>query len=479
MTSLPTVMIRIPSGLLILLLVMTTPAFAVDCVPSDITLSSQAEVESFQADYGPCDRVDGKLSISGADITNLDTLSGLTDIFWLEIISNPLLDDLLGLSSVSELAVIDLLFNPSLTSVDGLSGDSTPGSILLLNNWFLSDIDAFSGVTSISNSLILQGTALTNIDAFSSLTAVGGSVINIIDNSQLQSISGLAGVTGFSGTYYVRNNPQLASLNGIGGEPGLTGLVIWNNDALTHVDQLSGLETVSNQYSELVVRDNENLHNVDGLSDLVGVNAGLEVRDNPKLDDCSALRTLLDDVDDAAPGPGPGSAGIPDLNGDVRLEGNLPGCNLLEEILRPARYHYGGLVKDADQLLFRGVSVTRSCFSNPIQLPDLRRLPAPRVLSVCGLIAYTDDDLLVYDVARDECRVLEDFLTSTVLQVEGIYQELGNLGAPLRERAETTLENDRFALLYFNAANGSLFPGEPSACLDNMDVKVIFVDSFE
>ncbi len=307
-----------------------------DCVPEDITLSSQAEVDSFQADHGPCDRVPGQLVVSGADITNLDGLSNLADVSRLQLIDNPQLDDLIGLSSVSEVSVIDLFNNASLTSVDGLGGDTTPGSITLWNNPLLGNLDAFSGVTELAGSLNVRGSnVLQDLDAFLNLTRVPG-VVNIIDNAQLQSISGLANVTDFDGTWYIRDNPQLASLAGISGQPDLTGLVIWNNDALTHIDELTGLQSIGNQYAELVIRDNANLAHLDGLAGLVSVNAGLDLRDNPALGDCSALQTLLDDIDDASAGPGPGGAGIPDLNGDVNIANNLAGCNSLAEILTGA-----------------------------------------------------------------------------------------------------------------------------------------------
>jgi hypothetical protein len=48
---------------------------------------------------------------------------------------------------------------------------------------------------------------------------------------------------------------------------------------------------------------------------------------------CYALAPLLDAVDDALPGPGPGAAGIPDVGGDVTISNNLPGCNSVAQIL--------------------------------------------------------------------------------------------------------------------------------------------------
>ena len=57
----------------------SSPLLAVNCTPDSITLSSQAEVDSFQADHGPgCDTIVTDLTVTGADITDLTPLSGLT-----------------------------------------------------------------------------------------------------------------------------------------------------------------------------------------------------------------------------------------------------------------------------------------------------------------------------------------------------------------------------------------------------------------
>jgi len=56
-----------------------SPLWAVDCEPLSMALNSQAEVDSFQNTYGPCDQV-LTLYVEGADINNLDGLSALTNM---------------------------------------------------------------------------------------------------------------------------------------------------------------------------------------------------------------------------------------------------------------------------------------------------------------------------------------------------------------------------------------------------------------
>ena len=63
------------------LVLFSSPLLAVNCTPDSITLTSQAEVNSFQVDHGPgCDNIVGSLTISGASITDLTPLLG--PVWW-------------------------------------------------------------------------------------------------------------------------------------------------------------------------------------------------------------------------------------------------------------------------------------------------------------------------------------------------------------------------------------------------------------
>jgi hypothetical protein len=242
------------------------PLMAVDCSPDDITLSSQSDVDNFQADHGPgCDTVVGELLITLGEMTNLDGLSGLTTVgrnLRIELVS-----DLTDLSGLSELTTVGHDLRIELTS------------------------------------------ALTNVNGFSSLTTIGRD-LRIQVNSALTHLNGLS------------------SLSTIGQD-----LRIEVNSALTDVDGLSSLSSVGGDLSILV---NGVLTNLDGLSAVVSVGQDLVVDENDALADCTGLVQLVDAVDDAAPGPGPGTAGVPDVGDEVVLRDNLTGCNSISEILGSA-----------------------------------------------------------------------------------------------------------------------------------------------
>jgi len=78
------------------------------------------------------------------------------------------------------------------------------------------------------------------------------------------------------------------------------------------------------------------LSNLDGAAGLVEVWQFLRISGNPMLNECSALTTVLDDVDDGDPGPST-LPYPPDSPADEMIIGsNLEGCNTIEEIVGSA-----------------------------------------------------------------------------------------------------------------------------------------------
>jgi len=336
------------------------------CSQSDISLSSQVQVDSFHTDYGNggiCDTVAGELQIHGADITNLDGLSGIRSVGGsLTIEDNPSLTTLDGLSSLASTGSgyyypgigLYIVNNPSLTSLAGLSGLTTTGGTLRIErNTILPNLDGLSGITNVSGHLWIQeNDTLANLDSLSGVTNVGGD-LNIGLNYSLTSLVGLSGITNVDGDLAIGSANSLTSLDGLSGItsvgaslfitynavlPNLDGLSsltsvggalgFWGNNALSNIDSLSGLSSAV----ALWILWNNSLVDLNGLSDLTSIAFDVVITDNVSLSHCSALSKLLDDVDDMPAGPGPGSAGIPDVGSDVTLSGNRPGCNALDEI---------------------------------------------------------------------------------------------------------------------------------------------------
>ena len=361
-------------------LLLSAPLLAQVCDTSGpVSLSTQAQVASFQTDYGPCDTMSNDLVISGADISDLSPLGltsfvqlspasadfrvhdnpslhtldglGLTHVNWLEIKNNPQLTSIAGLSTVTSAdpaSAVVISNNPLLISVDGLAGLSSLGGLILQDNASLADLSGTSAITSIDgiegSLVIANNDALTDLDDLNNLGAVNG--LAIVDNAMLSSISGLSNLTdagmssgspfGLGGTVTIERNPSLASLAGLSGLSAVAGgLSIVDNDALTDLDPLAGIAAVGDAGSSAVldISENDSLTDITGLANVQGVTFAVAVQFNISLRHCSILARLLDQVDDFAPGPGPGAAGVPDVGGDVILNGNLPGCNSIGEVM--------------------------------------------------------------------------------------------------------------------------------------------------
>jgi len=237
-----------------------------------MVLQTQAEVDSFQETYGPCDRV-LSLYLEGTDISNLDGLSALTGVASSLYIQN----------------------NPVLVDVDGLSAlASVTRNLWIQNNASLANLDSFSALTSVGELLaIYENDALTNIDGLSALTVVGGSLV-IRDNAILTDVDGLSALTNVAGS-------EMADQRF---------LHIENNAALTNLDGLSALTSVG----------------IRGIGWAIVL-----INNNEALSQCTGISRLVDRWDDAEPGPG-GSV-LPDVAGEVTINDNLAGCNSILEIL--------------------------------------------------------------------------------------------------------------------------------------------------
>src|SRR5690349_2846376 len=94
---------------------------APDTCSGDVNLTTQAEVNAFPVTYG-CSEIAGSLTISGNDITNLDSLHFVTKVDMdLTISNNPNLESIIGLSSLTYVGAgggaypgIHITNNPSL-----------------------------------------------------------------------------------------------------------------------------------------------------------------------------------------------------------------------------------------------------------------------------------------------------------------------------------------------------------------------------
>jgi hypothetical protein len=316
-----------------------------DCTSNIIYLLTQSDVDNFQADYGPCTRVNNELYIedytdSVYDITDLAPLSGLEEVGGtLTIQGNPGLTSLTGLHNLVSVGVsLTIWGNNGLANLEGLSGLISVSSVLEIGgNLGMQDFSGLSSLQSVGILSITDNPFLENLTGFpASLTAVRS--LRIQDHFELVSLDGLPAITNLE-EIQLEYNDVLNDLSALANStiatanPEDTSIQINFNFGLT---DLQGLPVVV-KLGSLDVNSNPNLTSLAGLDALEEMWGSVWVTENQSLSDCAILTTVLDAVDDGDPGPGTGidPNDPPDTLGldYLHIADNLSGCNSIEEIL--------------------------------------------------------------------------------------------------------------------------------------------------
>jgi hypothetical protein len=212
---------------------------AQSCLPNGITLSTQAQVDKFKTDYPGCKRIDGRLTISGKDITNLNGLSQLTSLNGVYIYNNNSLTSLYGLHNVTSVYSLHIgeyhysgnLLLTSFTGLDALTHISD--DLEIYDNNALTSLSGLDNLTFVGRSLsISKNEMLSNIASLKKLTTAGRGIS--ILNTSLTSLKGLESVTDVRGGIDIALNPVLASITGIENivKDSLTAIWIHNNPFL-------------------------------------------------------------------------------------------------------------------------------------------------------------------------------------------------------------------------------------------------------
>ncbi|HOW26424.1 MAG TPA: T9SS type A sorting domain-containing protein [Bacteroidales bacterium] len=284
------------------------------CLPEGITFTTQEQIDNFQANYPGCTEIEGDVTISGYNITNLNGLNVLTSIGGTLTIGvngwmNYNLTSLTGLENLTFIGE-DLLIggtglglpgNPNLTSLTGLENlTSIGGKLSIKQNPALTNLNGLEGLTSIEGNIhISNNENLTNCSAQSIcdyLTSPNG-VVDIFENGPgCNSQSEVASDCGGSipclpfGNYYFllqtdidnfqTNFPACNELDG--------NLTITGNS----ISNLTGLNQVFSIGGSLDIQNCGSLTNLTGLNNLLNVGGNIYLFHNESLISCSGLENL-------------------------------------------------------------------------------------------------------------------------------------------------------------------------------------------
>ncbi|MEO1053751.1 MAG: T9SS type A sorting domain-containing protein [Bacteroidota bacterium] len=229
-----------------------------------ITLTSQAEVNAFD-----CIVLTGRLTVTGADITDLTPLQTLTQVD----------------------AGVFIVNNPNLTSLAGLENlQSIRNTLLIADNPNLTDLNGLSGLS--------------------------GSIgrIEVRNNTSLTSVAGIPNIGRINNILRIANNPLLTSLQGFESLNRSNILIVEGNNLLTSLQGLEQLDVV--RY--ITISGNNALISIDELAALDANNSLLllvDINNNPVLSQCCILDGL---------------SGLPNL--DLQVSGNDTGCESVADI---------------------------------------------------------------------------------------------------------------------------------------------------
>jgi len=153
----------------------------------NVVLSSQAEVDAFN-----CTSVDGDLTISGNNISNIAALSDLENVSGKLIIrNNPNLADIKPLTSLTSVGSLIVVNNTLIRTLNGLFNLSNiDGNLSIKGNAALVNFAGIGPFRKVLNLEISNNPELENIDGLDKL--VEADVILINDNVKLQNVDGLS-----------------------------------------------------------------------------------------------------------------------------------------------------------------------------------------------------------------------------------------------------------------------------------------------
>ncbi len=240
---------------------------------SNIILSSQADVNNFNTNYG-CDSIFGNLTITGTvtslvGLGNIEYISGTLSIYYSNITSTA------GFTNLNKIVgSFYLAYNQNLVSITGwqslkyigavmsITGNPIASSVVMDNLEFV----GLDGEIHVPNQLLISGNeSLTNLNTFKNIKRLVGS-LQILSNTSLTSVGG------FDSLNYARDisiiSENLTSLPFLNKPDSIESLSIQLSD-INNIDELSGITYLNT----LSFNNCPSLQNINGISHLTKMNA--------------------------------------------------------------------------------------------------------------------------------------------------------------------------------------------------------------
>ncbi|MCA9661454.1 MAG: hypothetical protein KC486_24150 [Myxococcales bacterium] len=222
------------------------------------------------------------LDVGGLDLAGLDSLAQVGDF----VVGG---DNLVDVGPLPALVAVDGLkvwYSPQVESLSGLSNvTELAGGLELLSLTGLTELSGLASIATIGDLEINQCDGLTTLQGLDALAAVTN--FSVEKNDSLTAVTGLGSLATISGRLVVRGNNQLVDLAGMTLAPAIgDGVEIAGNPLLT---SLSGLEGVTTLVGDLLLDNNSALSSLAALKALTLIGGDLTITDNAQLPTQDAL----------------------------------------------------------------------------------------------------------------------------------------------------------------------------------------------
>jgi hypothetical protein len=220
-----------------ILMIIQVTALSQSCLPEGIIFETQAQIDSFQTNYPGCTEIEGNVTISGSNITNLNGLNMIIAIGQnLDISYNDALTSLAGMENLSSLINLSIQGNNILTDLTGLEGlISIEGFLGITGNPVLTNLTGLDNLIYIGGLLEIEfNAALTGVMGLNKLTSIG-SLFQLYGNDVLTSLTELEALNFIGGSLHIYHNDALLNLTGLDNVDGssIAALYIMNNSSLS------------------------------------------------------------------------------------------------------------------------------------------------------------------------------------------------------------------------------------------------------
>jgi len=384
-------------------LLFTLTSLAQSCLPGGITLSTQAQVDSFPILYPGCTEIAGNVTIgtNNSNITNLNALSNITSIGgFLYISGNSALVSLSGLEQITSIGgYLKLFGNQSLSSFSGLSNLQSIGGYLQIDvNNSLVDLSGLEQLSYLGGYLwIRNNNSLTSLYGLESLSTIYGH-LTIQMNGALTSLSGLDHITQVFDFVDIIGNPSLLSLTGLNQLMSVgTDLSLQTNASLVDITALSNIVSVPRH---LIITSNYSLQSLAGLDNLVYVGGQFYFTANYLLEDLLPLQNLVHIGNTFFIGTNNALTSLAGLDNLAYVGGflNISGCESLESLngLGQLDSIAGSLFISENPLLSSLFGLSNlNAVGGPIEIFDNPVLSECAIFAVCDKLLYDSDNVLI------------------------------------------------------------------------------------